>query len=343
MTPVTVPGTQWWEHIRGLPVAALTGVSADDLASILDPLPAEAPAVIFSPPVNVTNASACISDILTSLESAAIDLFPAWLPGAVGIVGAQGANEAAVRAAASSLAAAGEDFGPFLAELAVHALRGRPTSGSAILNQHRAAGLARVIARSLDRSRAALVLTVLPNLAAHEQQVLGGVGRWLTEHSALAVWFVGNPLSSVDWITTWPVSVKAPPKVLVNGPSRADAAAPIRVAVEGQPKPGREAKLAQRLVAANWAGLHIWNRNFDLGALYPTVFPDIRWPTERVIVEVDGPEHRGAAMYESDRRRDATLLLNDYAVLRFTNDQIDHDLSHVLHTIRDLLQKRRNP
>ncbi|WP_117213335.1 endonuclease domain-containing protein [Allorhizocola rhizosphaerae] len=342
MTPATLSGSQWWEQIRGLPVVALTGVSADDLASILDPLPVQAPAVIFSPPVDVTSAAACISDVLTSLERAAIELFPAWLPGAVGIVGAQGANEAAVRAAASSLAAAGEDFGPFLAELAVHALRGRPTNGSAILNQHRAAGLARVIARSLDRSRAALVLTVPPNLAAHEQQVLAGVGRWLTEHSALAVWLVGNPLSSVDWITTWPVNMGAPPTALVNSPPNADAA-PIRLAIEGQPKPGREAKLAQRLAVVNWAGLHIWNRSLDLGALYPAVFPDVRWPAEQVIVEVDGPEHRGAAMYESDRRRDATLLLHDYAVLRFTNEQIDHDLSHVLHTIRDLLQKRRNP
>src|SRR5262245_30155150 len=111
MTPAMLSGSQWLGHIRGLPVVALTGVSADDLAAILDPLPIEAPAVIFSPPVDVTNAAACISDVLTALERAAIDLFPAWLPSAAGIVGTYGANEAAVRAAASSLAAAGEDFG----------------------------------------------------------------------------------------------------------------------------------------------------------------------------------------------------------------------------------------
>src|SRR5262245_11597803 len=156
MTPAIPYGSQWWEQIRDLPVVALTGVSTDDLALILDPLPEEAPAVIFSPPVDVTNAAACVSDVLTALERAAIELFPAWLPSAAGIVGTDGANEAAVRVAASSLAAAGEDFGPFLAELAVHALRGRSTSASAILNQQRVAGLARVIARSLDRSRAAL-------------------------------------------------------------------------------------------------------------------------------------------------------------------------------------------
>src|SRR3954449_12846655 len=107
MTPVTAPDTRWWEHIRGLPVVALAGISADDLATILDPLPVGAPAVIFSPPVDTTDVSACLTDILTALERAAIDLFPTWLPSAAGIVGTNGANEAAVRVAAKSLAAVG--------------------------------------------------------------------------------------------------------------------------------------------------------------------------------------------------------------------------------------------
>lgn len=339
---MTASEIQWWERIRSFPVVALTGISADDLAAILDPLPAHAPAVVFSPPVDVTNAAACLSGILGALERAAIDLFPAWLPRAGGIVGTHGANEAAIRAAARSLAAVGEDFGPFLAELAVHALRGRP-SESMINSQQRAAGLARVIARSLNRSRTALVLTLPLDLAIHEQQVLGGVSRWLNEHSALAVWFVGNPLSSVDWINTYPLSMADRITIPVDQPSTADEAAPIRLAVEGQPKPGHESRLAAQLAAASWAGPHVWNRSLDLGALHPTVLPDIRWPDERLIVEVDGPEHRSSARYESDRRRDAALLLHDYAVLRFTNDQIDRDLSYVLHMIRDLLQKRRNP
>jgi uncharacterized protein DUF559 len=343
MTPAVVSGTQWLEGIRRRPVVALNGISADHLAAVLNPLPNDAPAVVFSPPVDVTNAAACIADILRALERAAIDLFPAWLPGAAGIVSAGDGSEAAVRSAAKSLAAAGEDFGPFLAELAVHALRGRPIAGSVILNQQRAAGLARVIARSLDRSTTALVLSAAPDLAPDEQQVLAGAARWLTEHSTLVVWFVGNAMASVDWITTWSVRADEPLAIVVEIPTGPDVAAPLRLGVEGQPKPGHETKLAKALAAAGWAGAYIWNQGHDLGLLHPVVLPDIRWPAERVIVEVDGPEHRGAAKYADDRRRDATLLLHDYVVLRFTNEQIDQDLSYALHTIRDLLQKRRTP
>jgi len=337
---LAVPGTRWWARVDAHPVVRLADVTADDLAAALDPLPPDAPAVVFGPPIAATTVAAGVAEILDALERAAIDLFPAWLPGATGIAGPQGAAEAAVRTAARSLAAGSEDSGPFLAELAVHALRGRPAPASTIPAQRRAIGLVRVIARSLSRDRAALVLEVPPDLTAHGEQVLAGAARWLAEHATLAVWLVGEPLRAVDWINSWPVRTEAP---AVVAPPATEPAAPIQLAVRGRPRRGAETRLAEALAATDWAGTHLWNGDLALGALTPIVRPDVRWPDERVIVEIDGPEHCGAAKYAADRRRDALLLLHDHAVLRFTNDQVNTDLGYVVHTIRAVLLKRRTP
>jgi hypothetical protein len=332
-------GTRWWTQIDAFPVVLLTDVTAGELARAFNPLPTDAPALVFCPPVTVTTVATCIAEILDALERAAIDLFPAWLPAATDMAGSPAA-EAAVRVAAKSIAAGTENFGPFLAELGVRALRRQPAHGSVISAQQRAAGLARVIARSLGRSRAALVLEAPWQQTARDEEVLTGTARWLAEQGSLTVWLVGGPLRNVDWISSWSVSVGEPevPPPAANAP-----AAPIQLGVQGKPKPGIESVLAQALAKTDWAGLHVWNAGLNLGALGPMVLPDIRWPDDRVIVEIDGPEHHSAAKYAADRRRDAMLLLNGYAIVRFTNEHVQSDLPYVLHTIRAVLLMRRNP
>jgi very-short-patch-repair endonuclease len=69
---------------------------------------------------------------------------------------------------------------------------------------------------------------------------------------------------------------------------------------------------------------------------------DLMWQTERVVVEIDGPEHRDRANYAADRRRDNLLLLDGFAVLRFTNEDVAHDPQWVLATIEQLLTMKRN-
>ncbi|WP_235489834.1 DUF559 domain-containing protein, partial [Frankia sp. AvcI1] len=53
------------------------------------------------------------------------------------------------------------------------------------------------------------------------------------------------------------------------------------------------------------------------------------------------PEHRGVAHYESDRRRDAELVLDGFAVLRFTNDQVLDDVDAVASQIERCVEARR--
>jgi hypothetical protein len=210
---------------------------------------------------------------------------------------------------------------------------------SGISVQQRARGLARVIARALGRNRAALVLEAPPGQTTHEEQVRAGTARWLAEQSGLKVWLTGGPLRHVDWISTFRVDLGAPPPApaVIEAPP----AAPIQLSVQGKPKRGAETKLADALAGSTWAGNHLWNTGLDLARIGPLVIPDIRWPHQKIIVEIDGSEHRSSAIYDADRRRDAVLLLNGYLVVRFTNEQVEFDLPYVLHTIRDLLAMRR--
>ena len=45
------------------------------------------------------------------------------------------------------------------------------------------------------------------------------------------------------------------------------------------------------------------------------------------MVEIDGSDHRGILKYAADRRRDNGLMLDGFAVLRFTNEEIVDDLT----------------
>jgi Protein of unknown function (DUF559) len=332
--------SRWWTQIDAFSVVLLTDVTADEIVQALDPLPADAPALVVCPPIAATTVAACVAEILDALERAAVDLFPVWLPAAADLVGSPSA-ESAVRVAAKSLAAGTEDFGPFLSDLAVSALNGRAGHASVISAQQRAAGLARVIMRSLGRSRAALVLEAPSHQTAHEEQVRAGAARWLAEQGGMAVWLVGAPLRHVDWISEWQVVVQKPD--IAQPPPITPSTAPIQLTVQGKPKRGTEATLARALAQATWAGTHIWNSGVDLASIGPLLLPDIRWPEERVIVEIDGAEHRTPAKYSADRRRDVLFLLSGYTIVRFTNEHVESDLPYVLQTIHDVLLMRRNP
>jgi very-short-patch-repair endonuclease len=68
---------------------------------------------------------------------------------------------------------------------------------------------------------------------------------------------------------------------------------------------------------------------------------DLLWPVERCVIEIDGPEHRDPLRFEADRQRDVQLQLDGYAVLRFTNARIKHDVHAVVRQIGEFLQARR--
>jgi very-short-patch-repair endonuclease len=64
---------------------------------------------------------------------------------------------------------------------------------------------------------------------------------------------------------------------------------------------------------------------------------------EKVVVEVDGDEHRSRLKWADDRQRDNLLHLAGYVVLRFPNDRVAMDMAAVLNEIHMQLDLRRSP
>ena len=91
-----------------------------------------------------------------------------------------------------------------------------------------------------------------------------------------------------------------------------------------------EALLWQHLRGHRMLGLH-FRRQHPLGRF----IVDFCCVERRVVIEVDGPVH--AHQLEYDDVRAETLQRLGYRVLRWTNDQIEHDLDAVLAALREYL------
>ena len=61
----------------------------------------------------------------------------------------------------------------------------------------------------------------------------------------------------------------------------------------------------------------------------------------RLVVEVDGATHTTDAELESDMRRDEKLRANGNSVLRFSNDEVFHNVDGVVETVRLKLSELR--
>ncbi|MPZ26291.1 MAG: DUF559 domain-containing protein [Micromonosporaceae bacterium] len=288
-----------------------------------------------------------VAAVLDQMERAALDLYPAWLPGAEAIDGPGGAGVHAVRALATAKASATPHFGPFLADLATRSIGGR--SGSERFSAEvRAAGLARVVADSFDRSHVALLMQVDGQLPAPAERAIVAGSEWLAHHGRLVVWLTGADLWANDRVPS--VLVRLPEQVasLVD----ADATEAIRTpesatlrypAVAGRPHPASKAEqtLEVALAATSWATGRIWNQTFQTDQLTNPIRVDLMWQAEKCAVEIDGAEHRGVLHYEADRRRDVQLQLAGFNVLRFTNAQTLADIGAVLSQIEQLITLRR--
>jgi hypothetical protein len=330
-------------------VLSLVGAAPAALALTLVPLPAEAPAVVIYRPGLPKSTREVVATALDELEGAALDLFPAWLPDAADIYGPGGAGVDAVRALAMRAAPATAQFGPFLADLAERALRGPRLDSGRFSLEVRAASLAKVIARSYDKSAAALLVEVPADLNEGGEQVLVAACEWLAHWGGLGIWLAGAELSSVDWIPRRQVRLPEPAATIARKVSTARAAAPpaqpvlTYPPVAGRPHPGSPAERAveRALAPLKWAAGRAWNQTYQARPLEPPVRLDLLWRAERCVIEVDGPEHLEPLRYEADRRRDRLLQQDGFAVARFTNDQVARDLAAVVFQIEELVTARR--
>src|SRR5262249_36824333 len=69
---------------------------------------------------------------------------------------------------------------------------------------------------------------------------------------------------------------------------------------------------------------------------------DLLWAEGRLVIELDGAEHRGRRAYRDDRHRDDELLCAGYAVVRIPNEEIVEDFARALEKIRSLVRLRRS-
>ena len=107
------------------------------------------------------------------------------------------------------------------------------------------------------------------------------------------------------------------------------------------------ASVTERRVAAaleqdaDLAGLFACNAAVPVGAWGGTARVDLLCAAHRVVVELDGPEHRAEPKFGADRHRDFELLTAGYLVLRLTNAQIAADLPLAIDKIRAVVRLRR--
>ncbi|GAA3192054.1 hypothetical protein GCM10010532_008490 [Dactylosporangium siamense] len=341
---------RWWEVPPPSRASYLAGVDPELLAVDLDPLPDGAPAVVQFHPTAGTVGDP-VDVLLGELDRAALALFPAWLPGAEHLEGPQGYGVPAVRALAAEAASRSRTFGPFLADLAERALRGRASGRLRFPAEVRAAGLARVVADAYGRDGTALLVHVPTGLGPASQASLTHAAEWLAHCGRLTVWLAGAPLDTVDRIR--PVPLILPPHLTglaaqaqhLDPPTGTE---PVPVftfpPLSGQPRhdSAAESTLERALAPHEWARDRRWNHTYDGPLLGLTYRLDLCWPADGVVVEVDGPEHRQPLRFADDRQRDVHLQLHGHDVLRFTNDQVLADPGAVVEKLRQLLHQRRS-
>lgn len=337
-----------WDSLLSLPTLPLAGpvriagLDAERLPVEMDLLPPDAPIVIRCGINAAPAASVMVTDVLRQLETVALRLFPAWLPNGANIQEATGLDRRVVRMLARRRAATSEHFGPFLADVAEAALLEQPRS-ERFAPEIRARGLRRVLADAYNRDGLVLLVEGSTQLADDEEQTAAAALSWLANHG-FGVWIANGALGTVDRFPTVAVdSPSAQPSVKPAVPPQPavklrDIPAPL-----GQPHPLSEAEqsLARILASCEWAVGHHWNQEPTRDSLLPTIRVDLIWPAARCVVEIDGPDHRGAQKYAADRRRDNALAVAGFRVLRFTNDQVVEDMPWVLATIRAMLSELR--
>lgn len=291
----------------------------------------ELAAVVTRPTAAPVMPADFVHAVVDDLERVAVELLPAWLPDAAEVDRPDTIGLAATRMVATAHARRAHYPVPFLTELAVLALTGRRPTRTVLPLRTRTAALARLVAEAFGRRRVVL-LVELAGATPGGREVVAAGADWLVQNGGPAVWLVGAGTAGPDRIPA--VSLSPPPPTA----RPADDAT-----IVGRPHPAStvEKALEVALAAESWAAGRRWNQSYQSNALSSPVRLDLLWPEERCVVELDGPEHCHPARFEADRQRDVLLQLDGYAVLRFTNTRVTHDVGAVVHQIGTYLRARR--
>ncbi|HZM84265.1 MAG TPA: DUF559 domain-containing protein [Candidatus Limnocylindrales bacterium] len=336
-----------WSSLPLDRVVRVLGAPTGAFELTTESLPADAPAILTYYPRSEPTTMAVVESLLRRLEESALDLYPEWLPGAEEIDDAAGSGVAAVRALAMRMAAHTAHFGPFLADLAEQALRGRGKKVVGYPPEVRAPSLARVVAASYDRRSTAILIDVPDAMTPAAQEALAGACEWLVAKGGFGIWVCGPGLPDAEHVHT--VRLELPTQVAQiveaadassDQEKKLDRGRVFFPPIAGKPRHNSPAEklLEAALLRLAWAKGRIWNRPYPKR---PEFVIDLIWTDERCAVEIDGPDHRRPLKFAKDRRRDVLLHLDGYAVLRFTNDRITDELDQVLAELKQFLEQQR--
>jgi uncharacterized protein DUF559 len=138
------------------------------------------------------------------------------------------------------------------------------------------------------------------------------------------------------------LDVRAVEHALDNGRGRRGAARVRALLAEQTPDHVTRSELEDRLLAlCRDAGIPPPATNIPVEANGATYEVDFFWPDQRLVIETDGwTPHRTREAFETDRRRDADLLVAGLRVARVTWRQLTRDPDRVESMLVSLLQAR---
>lgn len=266
------------------------------------------------------SAAAVLDRLLDDLASLALDRWPRWY-GGEGAVHDVLAGDPCVSA-------------PWLRAAARRAGAGHPPR---LPHAARAFEFVQLL-RAIDPAGLILIAEVDPASGARAAPVIEALE-----------WCAGHGAAVVAALRTAPP--EAPPYDRILYGALAIGTAPVPAAArfvappsKAHPASGTEKRIAAALARdPELAELFAGNQTVRVEGWGPHPRVDLVCREHRVVVELDGPEHRGAIAYANDRHRDYALLTAGYLVLRITNEQVEADLQQAIEKIRAVVRLRSRP
>ncbi|MET9202088.1 DUF559 domain-containing protein [Gordonia sp. NPDC003585] len=324
-------------------VLRIADIDADGLDLLVDAVSEDLPVILDYRGPDQRSARQVVSEVLCALEDILVGLFPGWLPDsdAATLMDVADADERARHLCSTTGLPTS-----IIVELARAAAAGRRPPQRAAL-EVRADGLMRLLRHTYGRPDVVLAVRADSDLTALAQSAAATACEWLAEHGGLTVWLTADALPTVTRIPLIRLGGGHLP-VGDSGAMKPEPAAPVLTVSRrpGSPAPHSiaEQSLERALSRQPWAHQRRWNRSPALDdPLAPTVIVDLLWMAQRLVVEVDGPDHRRPDKYTRDRIRDNMLQRSGHLVLRYTNEQVLESIDQVVDEIRLVLGQRTDP
>lgn len=191
------------------------------------------------------------------------------------------------------------------------------------------------LTQAIDPAGLVLIWEIDPASPARARPAIEAL-EWCARHGA----------ASVVALATEPPETAPYDRILYGAQAFAEEVRPAAERFIAAPGGLPASDIERRVAAAlgqdpDLAGLFVCNAPVPVGAWGARPRVDLLCPTLRVVVELDGPEHRAEPKFGADRHRDFELLTAGYLVLRLTNDQVAADLPLAIEKIRAVVRLRR--